>query len=291
MNPARKNTPAAVVTGATGMLGRATAVDLARRGALVILLCRDRTRGEQVLAEVRLAEPGQAHQLVIADLSEPTSVQNAAAQIRSGFDQLNALIHTAAVLTPARRENAAGQEVMFATNVLARILLTHELLPLLQRGAPARILFASGPSPDQLAFDDLMAREEFQPFTQFRATNAANLMFAFALARRLAPTGVTANAYHPGILQSNLMRQMPPFVRWITMPFGRRADKASNALTSLALDAQYAQATGQFYNFTKPIKAPKNSLDTEAQRQLWEAANRLLGITWDAVRTPIRPIA
>lgn len=103
-------------------------------------------------------------------------------------------------------------------------------------------------------------------------------MLAFELARRLAGTGVTSNAYHPGILQSNLMREMPALVRWMTLPFGRRADKAAHALGALALDDSYAQETGRFYNFEKPIQVPKNSEDVQAQRRLWEESGRLLGI-------------
>ena len=148
---------------------------------------------------------------------------------------------------------------MFASNVLGRFLLTHQLLSLLERGAPARVLVVTGPSPDRLDFDDLMARTDFQPFRQFRATNAANLLFAFELARRLQGTGVTSNAYHPGALQSNLMRQMPVMVRLLTWPVGHRADKAAHALGALALEERYVQATGRFYKRGKPIKAPKNA--------------------------------
>jgi NAD(P)-dependent dehydrogenase (short-subunit alcohol dehydrogenase family) len=136
-------------------------------------------------------------------------VRALAAQIREHTDELHALVHTAAALTQDRQDNRAGHELMFATNLLGRFLLTHQLLPLLERGAPARVLVVTGPSPDRLDFDDLMARTDFKPFAQFRATNAANLLFAFELARRLHGTGVTANAYHPGALQSDLMRQMP----------------------------------------------------------------------------------
>jgi NAD(P)-dependent dehydrogenase (short-subunit alcohol dehydrogenase family) len=107
----------------------------------------------------------------------------------------------AAALTPDRQETRAGHELTFATNLLGRFLLTDRLLPLPERGAPARVLVVTGPSPDRLDVDDLMARTDFKPFTQFRATNAANLLFAFELARRLQGTKVTANAYHPGALQ------------------------------------------------------------------------------------------
>jgi NAD(P)-dependent dehydrogenase (short-subunit alcohol dehydrogenase family) len=273
------NAPVSVVTGATGMLGRATAIELAARGADVVLLCRDPARGASVLDEVGKAGPGGAHRLLVGDLADPEAVRALAAQIREHTDELHALVHTAAALTQDRQDNRAGHELMFATNLLGRFLLTHQLLPLLERGAPARVLVVTGPSPDRLDFDDLMARTDFKPFAQFRATNAANLLFAFELARRLHGTGVTANAYHPGALQSDLMRQMPAMVRLLTWPVGRRPDRAAHALGALALDGRYAQATGGFYKRETPAKAPRNSQDTDAQQRLWTDCQRLLGIT------------
>jgi NAD(P)-dependent dehydrogenase (short-subunit alcohol dehydrogenase family) len=267
-----------VVTGATGMLGRATAIQLASRGADVVLVCRDPARGRRVLDEVATARPGGSHRLLVGDLADPEAVRGLAAQLHQGTDALHALVHTAATLTQERQDNRAGHELMFATNVLGRFLLTHQLLPLLERGAPARVLVVTGPSPDRLDFDDLSARGDFQPFAQFRATNAANLLFTFELARRLEGSGVTANAYHPGPLQSDLMRQMPAMVRLLTWPVGRRADRAANALAALALEARYAQATGGFYKREQPATPPKSSQDTNAQRRLWAECQRLLAI-------------
>jgi NAD(P)-dependent dehydrogenase (short-subunit alcohol dehydrogenase family) len=279
MNEEAATARVSVVTGATGMLGRATAIELAARGAGVVLVCRDPARGVGVLDEVRTAGPAGSHRLLAGDLADPEAVRALAAQLRQDTDQLHALIHTAAALTPDRQQNRAGHELMFATNVLGRFLLTHQLLGLLERGAPAQVLVVTGPSPDRLNFDDLMARTDFQPFTQFRATNAANLLFAFELAHRLEGTGVTSTAYHPGALQSNLMRQMPAMVRLLTWPVGRRPDKAARALAALALEERYAQATGRFYKRQRPAKTPKNSQDTNAQQRLWAECQRLLGIT------------
>jgi NAD(P)-dependent dehydrogenase (short-subunit alcohol dehydrogenase family) len=157
MNHPAASARVSAVTGATGMLGRATAIDLAARGAGVVLVCRDPARGARVLDAVRKAGPAGSHRMLAGDLADPDAVRALATQIRDHTDQLHVLVHTAAALTQDRQENRAGQELMFATNVLGRFLLTNQLLPLLERGAPARVLVVTGPSPDRLDFDDLMA--------------------------------------------------------------------------------------------------------------------------------------
>ena len=269
--------PVAVVVGAAGMLGSATVTALATRGVRTILVVRNEAKGRALVDQ--LNGPGRGmHRLVVGDLSEPDSVRDIAEQIRSTTDDLAALIHSAATLLHQRRVNSAGHEAMFATNVLARFLLTHELQPLLAKGDAGRVINVTGPSPDRLNFDDLMAETAFNTFKQFRATNAANLQMAFVLARRAYQTGVTSNAYTPGALQSDLMAEMPAMVRLITLPVGRTADRAGAALADLAISDRYAITTGEFYKRAKPARPPKASLDTESQQRLWNICARLVGV-------------
>jgi NAD(P)-dependent dehydrogenase (short-subunit alcohol dehydrogenase family) len=215
---------------------------------------------------------------VVADLSEYDSVRDAAAQIRAGADDVAVLIHAAAALFHERRVNSTGHEAMFATNVLARFLLTHELTPLLEAGTAGRVINVTGPSPDRLDFDDLLAEHGFNAFGQFRATNAANLQLAFDLARRTRGTVLTSNAYTPGALQSNLMAKMPAFVRAITFPFGRSAAQAAEALAELAVADHHGTTTGQFYKREQPLRPPKVALDTASQLRLRERCTHLVGI-------------
>jgi NAD(P)-dependent dehydrogenase (short-subunit alcohol dehydrogenase family) len=214
---------------------------------------------------------------VVGNLSEPDSVRDIAGQIRSTTDDLAVLVHSAAALVHQRRVNSAGHEAMFATNVLSRFLLTHELQPLLASGDAGRVINVTGPSPDRLNFDDLMAETTFDAFKQFRATNAANLQMAFELARRAHRTGVTSSAYTPGALQSDLMAEMPAVVRLITLPVGRTADRAAAALADLAIADRYA-TTGEFYKRAKPARPPRASLDTESQQRLWNTCAHLVGV-------------
>jgi NAD(P)-dependent dehydrogenase (short-subunit alcohol dehydrogenase family) len=215
----------AVVTGATGMLGSATVRALASRGVSTILIVRDEAKGRALVDQLNVPRT-DTHHLVVGDLSEPRSVRDIAGRVWSETDDIAVLIHAAAALFRQRRVNSAGHEAMFATNVLSRFLLTHELQPLLAKGTAGRVINVTGPSPDRLDFDDLMAETNFNAFRQFRATNAANLQLAFELAHRARGTGVTSNAYTPGALQSDLMTEMPALIRLITIPFGRNADGA-----------------------------------------------------------------
>jgi NAD(P)-dependent dehydrogenase (short-subunit alcohol dehydrogenase family) len=261
-----------VITGATGMLGTATAAELAGRGIDTVLVVRDPIRGTGLVE--RLNHIGGTHRAIVGDLSEPASVRTVAADIRSHQRRLTALIHAAATLTPQRRTNSAGHEVMFATNVLARFLLTHQLATPLTAGS-ARVLFATGASPDALNFDDLMATGTWNAFRQFRATNSASHQLALELARRGQTVGITSNAFHPGALQSDLMGQMPVPVRLLTARFGRSADKAATALADLITRGA---PTGAYYKLTKRVTPPKASRDTVSQRRLWTTAATLLGI-------------
>ncbi len=263
---------AVVITGATGMLGAATAAELARRGTDTVLVARDRTRGTALLE--RLGGTRGTHRLVLGDLSEPGSVRAAAAEISATYPRVGALVHAAATLTPQRRTNSAGHEVMFATNVLARFLLTNDLAGPLAAGS-ARVVFATGATPDALDFDDLMATGSWNAFRQFRATNAASHQLALELARRGESAGIAGNAFHPGVLQSDLMGQMPAPVRVLTAPFGRSADKAAAALADLVDGGAPA---GAYYKRTKRASPPKASRDAGSQRRLWSTAATLLGI-------------
>ncbi|MBS1738030.1 MAG: SDR family NAD(P)-dependent oxidoreductase [Bacteroidetes bacterium] len=263
-----------IVTGASGMLGNATAQLLARRKANLFLVVHRKERGEEVLKSVQAEYPQGNHKLYFCDLSDLEAVSGLAVNIAKDAKEIYGLIHTAAMLSKQRRENSNGFELMFATNVISRFVLNRNLLPLLQAGQ-GRIISVTGPSPDRLNFTDLMAKGKFQPFLQFRMTNAANLMLSSVLARHLQDKRVTSNAYHPGVLQSNLMKQMPMIVRLITFPFGKTADQAANALTKLALDNQFFNQTGLFFKFTKVMGSPKNAQNVSDQEQLWETLQQL----------------
>ena len=171
--------------------------------------------------------------MFVADLSEPQSILKATAEIKAKYTFLNTLINVAAIFRRDRLENSMGLEYMFATNHLGPFILTNELLELLKSSKPSRIVTVSAPSTTKIKFEDLQGKKKFSAgfMGAFGATKMMNLMFTYALAKRLEGTGVTANVFHPGLVKSNLTREMPALMNFIFKKiFERTRQGCKNAL-------------------------------------------------------------
>src|ERR1700674_3838850 len=257
--------PVVVVTGAPGAIGSATATILARRGARVLLLARPSSRLD---AEVkRLGGEENRVSSVPVDLSVLTSVRAAAREIARTVSHVDALLNIAATFTREYRKTPEGFEVMFATNHLGPFLLTNLLRDrLVGRG---RVINITAPSSTRVVLDQLTSKEQFRPLRTFGATKAANLLFTFELARRAKRWEVRVNACHPGLVRSELMRESPGPVRFVTRLVSRPPDRAAEDIADLAISPAHEGTTGWFFKGTKRIDPPKSTLDVEAQHALW----------------------
>ena len=185
-------------------------------GARVVVVCRDESRGKAARSLIVSQSGSQSVDLVLADLSSLASVRNLASQIDANYPRLDVLVNNAAIFTSKRSVTQDGLELMFATNYLGHFLLTRLLLPKLESAKPARVINVSAPSSVMPEFDDLQGERNFGPIGAFGASKAEDLLFTYALARRLQERGVTVNAYHPGIVKTNLVKSAPQGVRIIT---------------------------------------------------------------------------
>ena len=270
-----------VVTGASGGIGRATAVELARRGATVAIVVRSREKGEAVLAELRRANPSAEPRRVLADLSSPAEVRRAADELLAAFPAIHVLVNNAAVYTRKRQVTPDGIEVQWATNHLAPFLLTNLLLPRLRESAPARVVTVSSGAhgAGRLAWDDLeLARGRYSGWKQYANTKLANLLFARELARRTEGTGVTSNALHPGVIATDLLlKGFPPirlFRRWMKTP-----EEGARTSVYLATSPEVAGVSGRYFIDSRPVATLKaNAADDEAARTLWEVSARQVGL-------------
>ncbi len=208
-----------LITGANSGIGYPTALKLARKGAEVVLACRDRQRGESALDRLRTEAPGAKIELVLLDLASLASVREvAAAELSKGLP-LDLLINNAGVMAPAKRlETKDGFELQFGTNVLGHFALTGLLMPALEMSAaaatdaehrPRVVTVASiAHKRGRINFDDLQFRNGYSPMAAYQQSKLADLMFAFEMEQRLEArsSGLLSMAAHPGVAETSLFK-------------------------------------------------------------------------------------
>ena len=263
--------PVVVITGATGAIGSATASLLARRGAQLLLLGRPSDRLDTLVE--RLDRDNRVSSVEV-DLASLASVRLAARQISRTVAHVDALLNVAAVFTSEYQQTEDGFELMLATNHLAPFLLTNLLRERLT-GA-GRVITVTAPSSTRVDIEQLVGKERFSPLRTFGATKAANLLFTFELARRAKRWDVRACAYHPGLIRSDLMREAPRPVRWLTRIVSGSPNRAAEDLAELATSAAFQSTTGWLFKGTRRIDPPKPTLDLDAQHTLWKRTAELV---------------
>ena len=267
----------ALVTGGTSGIGRALAEQLAAAGLTVVLVARDKVRGEAARQEIASTTGNDRISVVLGDLADMASVRKIALAVELAHPKLDVLVNCAGVYTPKRTVTTDGFETMFATNLLGPFLMTNLLLPQLRAAGSARILVISAPSGTKLDFDDLQSERRFRSLSAFGASKAADLLFTFELARRLDGTGVTANAIHPGLVRTSLMTGAPALLRWGLRPFSRSPESAVKTIVPLALDPAFEGRSGQFFHHAKAIDPPASTRDPDVARRLWDVSAELTG--------------
>ena len=241
---AEQNGRIALVTGANTGIGFEAALQLARKGAHVLLGCRDQQRAKQAIKRIQAAAPTASLDWLPLDLADLASVAAAAAQLRTGHQQLDLLICNAGVMVPPEGRTADGFELQFGINHLGHFALVLQLLPLLQAAPAARVVAVSSGAAlfGRMVFDDLnFERRGYQPWAAYGQSKLANLLFIQALARRLKQAGssVVACAAHPGVTATELqrhspnMQNMPP---WLAMPAPQGALPSLRAATDPAVE-------------------------------------------------------
>lgn len=276
-----------MVTGATSGIGKITALELARMGAEVVLVGRDRGRTEAALREVKEQSGNPSASMFVADLSESPSVRQLAADFTAKHERLDVLVNNAGVTLMKRVLSADGVEGTFATNHLGYYHLTLLLLDVLKKSAPARIVNVSSSAHKgvKLHFDDLQCEKGYSGLMAYSRSKLANLMFTYELARRLEGTGVTVNALHPGVIPStSLGRNMPKALTAVASFLGKvfffSSTPEEGARTSiyLASSPDVEGVSGKYFIKCKEAKSSSASYDEAAQERLWKVSAELTGV-------------
>ena len=260
-----------LVTGATDGLGRELARELAQRGAHVLLHGRDERKAEATRRAIAERTGNERLDPLIADLASLAAVRGLAAQVSQRTDSLHALVNNAGIAGPPRTETEDGHELHFAVNYLSHFLLTHELLPLLERSAPARIVNVSSIGQAAIDFDDPMLERGYDPMRAYAQSKLAQISFTFELAERLGDSGVTVNALHPATLMDTKM------VRDYFGSPRTSVDEGTEATLRLVIDPDLDGVTGRYFEGLQEASAQPQTYDPQARRRLWELSEKLTG--------------
>jgi NAD(P)-dependent dehydrogenase (short-subunit alcohol dehydrogenase family) len=269
------NTKVYMVTGVTSGLGKAIALELAKTGETVILVARDPQRAAQVEQEISATAQNPKLDIQICDLANLSSVRNLATIVNSRYNHLDVLINNAGVYKRTRQTTLEGNEAMFATNHLGPFLLTYLLMDRLLASGSARVINITAPSTTPLDFDDLQGERKFTSLNAFGATKTANLLFTYELARRLANTGVTVNAIHPGLVKSGIMKEAFAPLRFLTLLFSSPPGRAAREVVRIATAPEFEKTTGKFLHNGQEVESSAYSLDPANQARLWEMSEAL----------------
>jgi NAD(P)-dependent dehydrogenase (short-subunit alcohol dehydrogenase family) len=273
----------ALITGGTSGIGKATAVALAAMGADVVVVGRNRERGEVALGEIKSQSHSESVELMLADLSVQDEVRGLAGAFLERYDRLDVLANNAGLVQSKRTETADRIETTLAVNHLAPFLLTNLLLDRLKQSAPSRVITVSSEAQrwGDMDFDDLQSTQKYRGFPVYGMTKLANIMFTYELAERLKGTFVTANCLHPGAVGTNFGKNnggpMTLFFR-AAKPFMRSPEQGADTLIWLASSPDVDGVSGKYFSDRKEIEAKKIAHDPATRRRLWEISEDLTGL-------------
>ncbi|XP_035745686.1 retinol dehydrogenase 12, partial [Egretta garzetta] len=275
----------AIITGANTGIGKETARDLARRGARVIVACRDIAKAEAAASEIR-AETGNQQVIVKKlDLADTKSIREFAEKFLAEEKELHILINNAGVMLCPYSKTADGFEMHLGVNHLGHFLLTFLLLERLKQSAPARIVNVSSLAHHggQIRFHDLHGERSYNRGLAYCHSKLANVLFTRELARRLQGTKVTANVLHPGSVYSELVRHS--FVMtWLWKIFSfflKTPQEGAQTSVYCAVAEELDSVTGQYFSDCQPAYVSPRGRDDETAKKLWSVSCELLGIQWD----------
>lgn len=278
-----------IITGANTGIGKETATEMARRGARVIMACRDMEKCKEARKELALATFNKSIYCQECDLASQESIRKFAERIQKKEDQVNILINNAGVMRCKKSFTEEGIELQLGTNHMGHFLLTNLLLDKLKASAPSRIINVSSVAHmrGSIKFDDLNSEKNYDEGDAYAQSKLANILFTRELADRLQGTGVTCNAVHPGIVLTEIGRHMSIYKSWIAAMFLKpllwlflktpRQGAQTTIYTAVSSDLE--GVSGKYFSNQKEAAVSEAAMDKEAAKRLWAISERWTRLT------------
>jgi NAD(P)-dependent dehydrogenase (short-subunit alcohol dehydrogenase family) len=269
-----------VITGGTSGIGEVAAVVLAKMGARIVLVARDKIRADATVARLRDNAPGIAHSVYFADLLRLAEMKRIAAQIADDESRIDVLINNAGALFGTRRLTEDGLECTFALNHMSYFVVTEGLRERLLASGPARIINTASAAHQgaTLDFEDLQSAKNFGAMKAYSRSKLCNILFTRELARRLHGTGVTANCLHPGFVATRFGDQSGAFmsrVVWVAKFFAISPARGAQTIVYLASSPDAAKTTGKYFYESVPVIPSPPAQDDQAALLLWQRSAAL----------------
>ncbi|KAK9527537.1 hypothetical protein VZT92_014090 [Zoarces viviparus] len=275
----------AIITGANTGIGKETAIDLARRGAKVIMACRDMERGQAAVKEV-VEISGSEHVVCMKlDLADSKSIREFAEAINKGEPKLNLLINNAGVMVCPYGKTADGFEMQIGVNHFGHFLLTHLLIDLIKRSAPARIVTVSSMAHSwgSINLEDINSEKSYDKKAAYSQSKLANVLFTRSLAKKLEGTGVTTYSLHPGVVKTDLWRHLSgpqQFLMKMVSPFTKNTSQGAQTSIYCAVEPSLEKESGGYYSDCAPASCSAAGKDDVLAQKFWDLSCQMLSIPW-----------
>jgi len=283
------------ITGANSGLGKVTALELAKQGFDIIMICRDADRSRRQQAEIRAASLTGRVDLIECDLGNMDDIHRASEEMHSRYDRLDILINNAGRVVDTLQYSPEGIELTFQTNYLSHFLLTHLVLDLLRKSDEARIINVASELHRLAQFDmSHIVRRDKAPYRAIPAyddSKLAKLLWTFELADQLMDDGITVNALHPWLVDTAFGNSedasgLLNFAFWFFKLFAPKPETAARTHIYLASSPEVRHVTGLYFANCKPYPPSDKALDRSLGKQVWALSERLTGI-YDYLRRPL----
>lgn len=271
-----------MITGANSGIGKATAIGLAKRGASIVLVCRDQTRAENAIAEIKEKTGNDSIDLILADLSSQKQIYQLVSDFKKRYNNLHVLINNAGVNLHKHTLTEDGIETTFAVNYLAHYMLCNLLFDILKKSAPSRIInVASSIQAKTFDFDDLNGDNNYHQLKAYSQSKLAVVLFTYEFARKIEGTGVSVNCLHPGYVKTKMIRNFRPFVKYfyhLVGLFMLTPKKGAKTSIYLASSPEINGISGKYFKKKKEAESVKISYNKDIAKQLWDISVQLTNL-------------
>lgn len=274
-----------LITGATSGVGKATAFELAKPENTLLLVARNKQKGEAIKNEVLSSKPYANIDLLFADLSLQEEIRNIATIFKKQYNKLDILINCAGLVSSERIETKEGVEQTLAVNYISHYLLSHLLLDELKNAEQGRVINVASLIPPiaKINFNDIHSKKNYSGVKAYLQSKVADVMFTYDLAEQVKHTNVTINAVHPGIVKTNLGVEtskgaLQAFVRFCMSFIAITPEKSAERVVYLVNSKSLSKVTGKYFkDSSKPVSTNSFSYNLKNRKELAELTKQLIG--------------